>query len=178
MKQTILTGNDVLDFNRFYNGKEEPPIFRKQFIDLKDKIFVPIDDLALMKLSENPQNNVVLHHFVKDTRQNKFVFNENPPFDLFQKVYAITSSDLSVDSANSYEIFNLCNILKARINAFRLQNEFGLLVILTLIWGSKETFDFAFGNAEKGSIVAVSSQAVEGVNVFYRFMSPGQRQTS
>ena len=46
------------------------------------------------------------------------------------------------------------------------QNEFGLLVILTLIWGSKETFDFAFGNVEKGSIVAVSSQAVEGVNVF------------
>ena len=71
MKQTILTGNDVLDFNCFYNGKEEPPIFRKQFIDLKDK----------------------------------FVFNENTPFDLFQKVYAITSSDLSVDSANSYEIF-------------------------------------------------------------------------
>lgn len=76
----------MLDFNRFYNGKEEPPIFRNQFIDLKDKISVP--------------------------------------------------------------------------------NEFGLLVILTLIWGSKETFDFAFGNVEKGSIVAVSSQAVEGVNVF------------
>lgn len=65
------------------------------------------------------------------------------------------------------EELNLCKcITKARINAFRLQNEFGLLVILTLIWGTKETFDFAFGNVEKGSIVAVSSQAVEGVNVF------------
>ena len=49
-KQTILTGNDVLDFNRFYNGKEEPPIFRKQFIDLKDKIFVPISYIKFKNL--------------------------------------------------------------------------------------------------------------------------------
>ena len=49
-KQTILTGNDVLDFNRFYNGKEEPPIFRKQFIDLKDKFFVPISYIKFKNL--------------------------------------------------------------------------------------------------------------------------------
>lgn len=36
--------------------------------------------------------------------------NENPPLDLFQKVYAVTSSDLSVDSFHSYEVFNLGHI--------------------------------------------------------------------
>lgn len=166
MTKTNFTGNNVLDFNRYYNGKEEPPLFRKQYIDLNDKLFIPVDDLGLLCLSDNPSDNVILHHFVKDKRQNKFVFNENPPLDLFQKVYAVTSSDLSVDSANSYEIFNLSNILKARINAYRLQNEFDLLVILTLIWGAEDTFNFAFENVERGSIVAVSSQAVEDVGVF------------
>lgn len=166
MKRILQTGNDVLDFNCYFEGKNEPPIFRKQFIDLRNKIFVPVDDLALMQLSKNPANEVILHHFVKDNRQNKFVFNQSPPLSLFQKVYAVTSSDLSVDSNNSYEIFNLSNILKARINAYRMQNEFGLLAILTLIWGSEQTFDFAFGNIEKGSVVAVSSQAIKDVSVF------------
>lgn len=167
MKKDFPTGNDVLDFNRYYNGREEPPIFRKQYIDLKNKLFVPVDDLGLLQLSKNPQEEVILHHFVNDRRQNKFVFGEKPPLELFQKVYAVTSSDLSVDSARSYELFNLGNILKSRINANRLQNEFELLVILTLIWGANpETYKWAFGNVEKGSIVAVSSQAVEDIEVF------------
>ena len=166
MKKSFQTGNDVLDFNRYYKGKEEPPLFRKQYIDLKDKIFIPIDDLGLLKLSKSPENEVIVHQFVKDSRQNKFVINETPPLDLFQKVYAVTSSDLSVDSVNSYDIFNLGNILKARINAFRLQTEFDLIVILTLIWGEESTFKYAFENIEKGSVVAVSSQAIENIEIF------------
>ena len=167
MKKDFSTGNDVLDFNRYYNGREEPPIFRKQYIDLQNKLFVPVDDLGLLQLSKNPQEEVILHHFVNDRRQNKFVFSEKPPLELFQKVYAVTSSDLSVDSEMSFELFNLGNILKARINANRLQNEFDFLVILTLIWGANsETYKWAFGNIEKGSIVAVSSQAVEDIEVF------------
>ena len=167
MRRNFFTGNDVLDFNRYYNGREEPPIFRKQHIDLKNKLFIPVDDLGLLKLSKNPQEDVILHHFVKDNRQNKFVFGEKPPLELFQKVYAVTSSDLSVDSRRSFELFNLGNILKAHINANLIQNEFDLLAILTLIWGANpETYKWAFGNVEKGSIVAVSSQAVEDVEVF------------
>ena len=62
-RQTILTGNDVLDFNRFYNGKEEPPIFRKQFIDLKDKILVP--------LSVNSKKQIGHSEFKTCVRMNK-----------------------------------------------------------------------------------------------------------
>ncbi len=166
MKQHRITGNDVLDFDRYYNGKEESPVFRKQYIDIKNKLFVPVDDLGLLSLSNNISDEVILHQFVKDTKQNNFVIKETPPINLFQKVYAVASSDLSVDSSKSYEVFNLSNILKSRINAYRLQNEFGLLVILTLIWGNEKTFDYAFGNIEKGSIVAVSSQAIKNSEVF------------
>ncbi len=166
MKNSFQTGNDVLDFNRYYKGKDESPIFRKQYIDLNDKLFIPIDDLGLLQLSKNPEREVILHQFVKDSRQNKFVLNEKPPLDIFQKVYSVTSSDLSVDSLHSYEVFNLGNILKSRINAYRLQNEFDLIVILTLIWGEEQTYDFAFGNVEKGSVVAVSSQAIENLEIF------------
>ena len=161
-----LTGNDVLDFSRYFNGKNEPPLFQKQYIDLQKKLFIPIDDLGLLVLSPNISENVILHHFVKDCRQNSFVFYEKPPMDLYQKVYAVISSDLSVDSLHSFKPFNEGNILKARINACRLQNEFDLLVILTLIWGDKTTFEWAFENVEKGSICAVSSQAIEDKETF------------
>ena len=123
MNKRKVTGNDVLDFDKYYNGKEESPVFKKEYINVKDKLFVPVDDLGLMSLSKNTSEEVILHQFVKDTRQNKFVTREKPPINLFQKVYAVASSDLSVDSSNSYEVFNLSNILKSRINAYRLQNE-------------------------------------------------------
>lgn len=166
MNQRKATGNDVLDFDKYYNGKEESPVFRKQYIDTRNKLFIPVDDLGLLSLSNNISGEVILHQFVKDSKQNKFVTNEKPPVNLFQKVYAVTSSDLSVDSSHAYEVFNLSNILKSRINAYRMQNEFGLLVILTLIWGNESTFEYAFGNIEKGSTVAVSSQAIENTEVF------------
>jgi len=62
-KQTILTGNDVLAFNRFYNGKEEPPIFKKQFIDLKDKIFLPLSYIKIKNLIKYHNNKAdsILH---------------------------------------------------------------------------------------------------------------------
>lgn len=60
MKKFLQTGNDVLDFNQYYNGKEKPPIFRKQYIDLNNKLFIPVDDLGLLNLSEKLEDEVIL----------------------------------------------------------------------------------------------------------------------
>lgn len=167
MKQTFkTTGNDVLDFSRYFNGNNEPPLFRKQYIDFKNKLFIHVDDPGLFVLSNNLKKNVILHHFVEDKKQNSFVMNKNPPLNLYQKAYAVTSSDLSVDSLHTFKPFNDSNILKARINAYRLQNEFDLLVILTLIWGDRSTFEWAFNNIEKGSDCAVSSQSIKDEKTF------------
>lgn len=163
-----LTGNDALDFSRYYNGRDEPPVFRRQYIDLKDKLFVPIDDPNLLSLSSKPEEDVIFHHFVKDRRQNQFVLRKNPPAGLYRSAYALTSSDLSVDSGGTFSCFNAGNIMKARISAFRMQNEFDLLVILTLIWGDESTYGLAFGNIEKGAVCAVSSQAVGNQETFRR----------
>ena len=45
MNKRKVTGNDVLDFDKYYNGKEESPVFKKEYINVKDKLFVPVDDL-------------------------------------------------------------------------------------------------------------------------------------
>lgn len=129
------SGNDVLDYSKYFNGKNEPPLFYRQIIDPKNKLFVPVDDLELINISKNIKQDVILHHFVWDKKQNKETFCKFPPIKIYDKVYAVCSKDLSVDSKNMFDCFNNSNILKSRIDAYRLQTEYDLLVILTLIWG-------------------------------------------
>lgn len=161
-----ITGNDVLDFSCFFSGVNEPPFFYKQIINPQNKLFVPADDLKMMKLTSSQKNSVIIHHYVKDSVQNKEVFSLTPPLSLYDSVYAVCSKDLSVDSRNNFEVFNNSNILKARIYASQLQTKYSLLVILTLIWGDETTYKWAFGNIEKGSCVSVSSQGITDPVIF------------
>ncbi len=167
----MATLNDVIDYSKFYSGNDEAPRFYHEcfeYNELKGKLFVPVDDVELgWNLRENSESGTILHHFVHDKSQNRLLINNLADKGLHEKVFAVTSPDFSVDSNNCWSCFNEGNILKSRICAYRWQSELEESVILTLSWGAdKETYKWAFGNVEKGSVVAVSSQAVKDKRIF------------
>ena len=163
----MATLNDVIDYSKFYVGKDESPFFYHENFDLKDKLFVPVDDFKLaQKLTDSPKENVVLHYFVHDTKQNRLLLNNLADKNLHQKVYAVTSPDFSADSGNCWSCLNEANILKSRICASRWQQECEEPVILTLLWGDSSTYKYAFDNVEKGTICAVSHQGVQYERIF------------
>lgn len=162
-----MTSNDVTDYAKYFNGKDEPPRFYNEYFDLQKKLFVPVDDVALgEKLCENTKENAVLHYFVQDEKQNRILRNPFIDNELHKKFYAVCSPDPSVDSTRCFGCFNESNIMKARICASLWQQKFGERVILTLIWGDESTFKTAFTNIEKGAIVAISHQAVKNEKIF------------
>ena len=109
---------------------------------------------------------IIIHYFAHDKEQNRLLINNLADRKLHEKVYAVTSPDFSADSNNCWNCFNIGNILKSRICAYRWQSECEEAVILTLLWGDESTYKMAFGNVEKGSVVAVSSQAIENIEIF------------
>ncbi|MCI5523634.1 MAG: DUF4417 domain-containing protein, partial [Spirochaetia bacterium] len=120
----MATLNDVMDYSKFYNGKDEPPFFQREYFDLQNKLFVAEDDFSLaQKLTNNAKKNVVLHYFEHDAKQNRLLKNNLADKNLHQKVYAVTSPDFSADSNNCWSCLNEANILKSRICAYRWQNE-------------------------------------------------------
>ena len=166
----MATLNDVIDYSRFYCGTDEPPRFYYEHFDyeeLKNKIFVPVDDFKLGKvLFKNTKDEMIIHYFAHDKEQNRLLINNLADRKLHEKVYAVTSPDFSADSNNCWSCFNIGNILKSRICAYRWQSECEEAVILTLLWGDESTYKMAFGNVEKGSVVAVSSQGVKDMRIF------------
>lgn len=164
----MATLNDVMDYAKFYMGKDEPPRFCHEYFDLKGKLFAATDDFKLaQRLTDNTREEVVLHYFEHDTKQNRLLANNLADRELHKKAFAAASPDFSADSGGCWSCLNEGNILKSRICAYRWQNECDEPVILTLLWGAdKATYKWAFGNVEKGSVVAVSSQAVRDIAAF------------
>ncbi len=163
----MATLNDVIDYSKFYDGKDESPFFCHENFELKYKIFVPADDFKIaQKLTGSTKENVILHYFVHDSKQNRLLLNNLADKNLHQKVFAVTSPDFSADSKNCWSCLNEANILKSRICASRWQQECEEPVILTLLWGDSSTYKYAFGNIEKGTVCAVSHQGVKDEHIF------------
>lgn len=161
-----LTSNDVIDFARFYNGKDEPPRFYREAVDFSNKVFIPQDDVALAKkLNVNTRRDGILHYFVRDSCQNRLLKNPLADKRIHKRFFAVCGPDFSVDSERCFSCFNHANILKARIIA-RLWQACEIAVIPALIWGNKDTYRYAFDNIEEGCAVAVSHQSIRDEKVF------------
>lgn len=161
------TVNDVIKYAKYFSGKNESPPFYYEKIDCSHKLFVPIDNINCIVTNLSiPLKNIITHYFVADSKQNKLLVAMNRDKTIHEKVFATTSPDFSVDSVHCFSCFNISNILKARIIAYAWQSEYGLPVILTLQWGDETTYKFAFGNIEKQSIVALSSQGITNISIF------------
>lgn len=162
-----MTNNDVINYAKYYNGKDESPTFYHEHFDVKGKLFIPVDDFSLSKkLNINTQEDAILHYFVHDCKQNRLLKNPTADSTLHKKFYAVCSPDPSVDNSNCWGCFNNANILKARIIAHLWQRKAQERVILTLIWGDESTYKYAFGNVDKDTIVAISHQGVKDESIF------------
>lgn len=94
-----MTMNDVIDFAKYYNGKDEPPRFCYERFDVRGKLFVPVDDVSLGKqLCKDTREDAILHYFVADGKQNRLLRNPLADSALHKKFYAVCSPDPSVDS--------------------------------------------------------------------------------
>ena len=86
------TANDVMDFSRFFLGKDEPPYFYREYLNLSGKIFIPADDIKLAKkLNIDAEKNGILHYFIHDSRQNQLLqilFQSKPGTNIFMQ-YAV-----------------------------------------------------------------------------------------
>lgn len=161
------TMNDVLDYSRFYFGKDEPPPFHYEHFELKNKIFIPVDDFSLAeKLGLDAKKDVIIHHFAKDTKQNRILRNNLCDRELHKKVFAVSSPDFSADGNNCFSCFNEGNILKSRICAYRWQSEEDERVLLTWLWAEENTYKWAFSNVDKGTPGLVSAQSIKNPIIF------------
>lgn len=146
----------------FSDSKNIPRFFRQSF-NVKDKKFVPYDELSAAVKTEHSKN-LIPHFFIDDKKQVCFAGNPEKHSEILDKVFALCSTDFSVFS-NTYSQFNNAIILLNRLVASYWQQK-GRFVILTLTWGNEETYEAAFSNIEKGSAVSVSTEGVNDWNCF------------
>lgn len=143
--------------------RESPPRFFKQHFSLKDKFFIPYDELkTYCKVYKS--ENVIPHFFIDDSKQTCFASHPDAHSDLLDTVHALCSPDYSVYT-NVFAEFNISQILLSRLIARYWQDK-GRFVILSVSWSQANTFDIAFNNVEKGCIVAVSHIGVTDETCF------------
>lgn len=140
-----------------------PPMFYKQSFDTENKQFVPFDELK-SRIKNTHKKDIISHFFIQDNKQVCFISNPAVHKDILNSVYATCSPDFSV-FLNVYPQFNNATILLNRLiaSSFQQQDRF---VILTLSWGNADTYNVAFDNIQRGSIVAVSTLGINDQQCF------------
>lgn len=142
---------------RGFSQNAKIPKFYRQNIDLRNKVFVPYDELEYVSKSV-PLERLIPHFFIEDAKQVNFACNPDGHSELLDKVYAVFSTDFSVFT-NTYPQFNNALLLLNRLIASYWQQK-DRFVVITLSWAGKETFETAFSNIEKGSVVGISTEGV------------------
>lgn len=140
-----------------FSENAEIPRFYRQHMDFKDKIFVPYDELESAS-KVVPLEKLIPHFFIEDAKQVNFACNPNCHSELLDKAYAVFSTDFSVFT-NAYPQFNNALLLLNRLVASYWQQK-DRFVIVTLSWAGKETYETAFSNIEKGSVVGISTEGI------------------
>ncbi len=157
----MMTENNFFTLARkwagFYKSYENPPHFYRQHMDLRNKDFIPFDELSAFS-KKFPINNCIPHFFIADEKQVAFASNPLKDSDLISKSYAIFSTDFSA-FANTFPEFNNAMILLNRLIASYWQQS-DRFVIMTFSWGDERTYETAFSNIDKGIIAGISTEGV------------------
>lgn len=160
LKKKVMTENNFFTLCQKWCGftqNAEIPRFYRQSIDFKDKIFVPYDELETVS-KYVPLEKLIPHFFIEDAKQANFACNPDGHSELLDKVYAVFSTDFSVFT-NTYPQFNNALLLLGRLVASYWQQK-DRFVVITLSWAGKDTYETAFSNIEKGSVVGISTEGV------------------
>ncbi len=163
----MLTENNFFTLTRrwtkFYKNNENPPYFYKQYMDLRNKDFIPFDELSSFS-KKNSVNNCIPHFFIADEKQVAFASNPMKDSELINKAYAIFSTDFSAFTDTFPEFNNAMILLNRLIASYWQQND--RFVIMTFSWGDEKTYKTAFSNVDKGIIAGISTEGIKDWDCF------------
>lgn len=108
---------------------------------------------------------VGIHFFVPDYRLNSLIRRKWIP-EVFRQALFVCSPDLSIYYNEPSWIWEANALINRRIGEW-WQRE-GLRVVPTVSWATGASYDICFDWIDEGSIVAISTQGIERMDIFQR----------
>lgn len=155
----------------------EIPIVKKNIIEDKN---IKLISIANIKADKEDYRNVnkTVHFFTEDYRFNK-VYNDYERYvSILANYRYLLTPDFSVFSDMPLPM-QIYNVFRNRWCGAYWQ-DMGLIVIPTISWSTKKSYEFCFSGVEKGSVVAVSTlgnkmdkrQYLKGYNKMLEVINP------
>lgn len=134
------------------DGKYQMPIIEPEH-------FIPTDLIEFHNMIHNPDKNMGVHCFVDDYKIERMWRRPDEYFDELACYQCVLSPDYSLylDMPLAMKVWN---VYKSRLIGQYYQS-MGLLVIPTIQWAEKETFEFCFDGLRQGGTIAVSTIGVK-----------------
>ena len=121
--------------------------------------FIPKDIIGFNYAKTNEEKHVGVHFYIDDYQFERIWNNPEDYFEVLCEYDCIFSPDFSLymDMSMATKIWN---VYRSRLIGQYYQSH-GLIVIPTISWAEKETFEFCFDGIPEGSIVSVSTIGVK-----------------
>ena len=154
MTSTEMRDNPLFMRNGFDTvGKWDIPLVKKQNLDLTDIQLVACSDTRANDNEINKKRGV--HFFVDDFRFEGIYNNPERTLDKYSQYAFLLTPDFSLYSDMNYWR-QLESVAKNRwVGAF--WQHYGIVVIPTVSWSDKKSYDFCFDGIERHSIVAIGT---------------------
>lgn len=138
---------DLVDFNNLTNDFWQMPI-------IENEGYIPERLIGFNYAKTSPDKNCGIHFYLDDYQFERVWNYPEKYLDILLQYDCILSPDFSIylDMPTPMKIWN---IFRSRhIGSYYQKN--GIIVIPSIEWGDRETYDFCFQGIPKGSVVAVS----------------------
>ena len=143
---------DLIDYDNLTNDFWQMPI-------IKNNKFIPKDLIGFNYAKSSDNKDAGIHFYVDDYQFERIWSYPEKYVDILLEYDCILSPDFSLylDMPMPMKIWNTYR--SRQIGAYYQSK--GLIVIPTISWAEKETFEFCFKGIPKGSIVSVSTIGVK-----------------
>lgn len=143
---------DLIDYDNLTNDFWQMPI-------IKNNKFIPKDLIGFNYAKSSDNKDAGIHFYVDDYQFERIWSYPEKYVDILFEYDCILSPDFSLylDMPMPMKIWNTYR--SRQIGAYYQSK--GLIVIPTISWAEKETFEFCFKGIPKGSIVSVSTIGVK-----------------
>lgn len=143
---------DLIDYDNLTNDFWQMPI-------IKNNKFIPKDLIGFNYAKSSENKDAGIHFYVDDYQFERIWSYPEKYVDILLEYDCILSPDFSLylDMPMPMKIWNTYR--SRQIGAYYQSK--GLIVIPTISWAEKETFEFCFKGIPKGSIVSVSTIGVK-----------------
>lgn len=152
MTSKNMRTNELFSRNSFItSGKWEIPVIEKQDIDFTNIELISFSDIRMNDNEHNKKKGV--HFFIDDYRFENVYRNPEQSLGRLSQYKFLLTPDFSTYADMNYWR-QLESVSHSRwVGAY--WQEQGQLVIPTISWSTKKSFDFCFDGIEKNSIVAI-----------------------